>query len=88
MGYKTVSVRFSAPLSSEEIGKVEAIELIKGIEIDDDTVRINFDGEPKTSYQILRELVSLDFEIVSYNPEGVGLEDYYLSVMGDEKGVN
>ncbi len=88
MGYKAVSVRFSAPLSSEEIGKVEAIELVKSVELDDDIVRINFNGKPETSYQILRELVSLDFEIVSYNPEGVGLEDYYLSVMGDEKGAN
>ncbi|MBL7119141.1 MAG: ABC transporter ATP-binding protein [Dehalococcoidia bacterium] len=85
---RAINVKFSRPLSSEQSAKLESIELIDSIEATDNVVRIHFDGKPDTSYRILRELVSLDFEIVSYNSEGMGLEDYYLSVMGDEEGVN
>ena len=88
MERKAIMVRFSGPLSREETEKVEAIPLISSIETTDDIVRIHFDGKPDTSYQILRELVSLGFDIVSYSPDTVGLEDYYFSVMGDEKGLN
>jgi ABC-2 type transport system ATP-binding protein len=83
--YEAVNVRFSRPLSREEIEKVRSIELVTGIEVKDDVVRLGFDGKPGTSYQILRRLVSLDLEIVSYNPESMGLEEYYVSIMSGEK---
>jgi ABC-2 type transport system ATP-binding protein len=88
MEYRVINVRLLKPLSRKEIDTIEAIELVNGVEIKDDTVRIYFDGKPDTSHQILRKLVSLDFEVVSYNPESKGLEDYYVSIMGDEKEAN
>ena len=30
----------------------------------------------------------MNLQIVSYNPDSLGLEDYYISLMENEKGVN
>jgi len=84
---KIIDVEFLNLLSKEDIDKIESIELVNSIEIMDDIVRIHFDGKRSTSSQILSKLVSLGFEIVSYNLERMGLEDFYVSIMGDERGL-
>ena len=83
-----VTVRFLHPLSGADIERVKAIDLIKSVEVKNGTARLQYDGKPETSVQILRLLVSLNLDVVSYAAEGVGLEEYYVSVMSDEKGVN
>jgi ABC-2 type transport system ATP-binding protein len=84
---KSVKVEFSRPLSNEEIGSIRTLPSVHNLEVTERTVRIHFDGDSPTSYRILRELVGMNLEIVSFNPDSLGLEDYYLSLMGDEKGV-
>ncbi|MBN2098077.1 MAG: ABC transporter ATP-binding protein [Dehalococcoidia bacterium] len=88
VGHAVVDARFLHPLSPEEIGKLKDIDLIKGVDMKNSTARLQYDGTPETSAQILRLLVSLNLDVVSYAAEGVGLEEYYVSVMSDEKGVN
>ena len=88
MDYGVVTVRFLRPLSAAEIERVRAIDLVKGVDVKNGAVRLRYDGKPESSVQILRTLVSLDLDVVSYATEGVGLEEYYVSVMSDEKGVN
>ena len=83
-----LDVRFLRPLSAEDIGKLRNIDLIKGLDVSNAAARLRYDGKPETSVRILRLLVSLEFEVVSYTAEGAGLEDYYVSVMSDEKGLN
>ncbi|MEW5936401.1 MAG: ABC transporter ATP-binding protein [Candidatus Thermoplasmatota archaeon] len=85
--FKIIDVDFLNPLSREEIDKIESIELVNSIEIADEIVRIHFDGKRGTSSQILSRLISSGFEIVSYTPERMGLEDFYVSIMGDERGL-
>jgi hypothetical protein len=58
------------------------------VDVKNGTARLHYDGKPESSVQILKTLVSLNIDVVSYGAEGVGLEDYYVSVMSDEKGVN
>ena len=88
MERKMVDVKFLKPLSREEIEKLRAIELVRSVDVNDNTARLRYDGQPDSSVQILRRLVSLNFDVVSYNVESAGLEDYYISVMGEEKGGN
>lgn len=88
MAHKSIDVKFLNPLTKEQINKMESIELIEGVRVEDGMVRIGFDGDPDTSYQILRELISLDYQIISYSPEKIGLEDFYVSIMSDERGVS
>ena len=88
MERKVVDVKFLKPLSREEIEKLRAIELVRSVDVNDNTARLLYDGKPESSVQILRRLVSLNFDVVSYNVESAGLEDYYVSVMGEEKKGN
>ena len=88
MEHKVVNVKFLKPLSREEIEKLRTIELVRSLDIKDNTAQLGYDGKPESSVRILKLLVSSNFEVVSYHSEGVGLEDYYVSVMGEEKGGN
>ena len=85
MGHAVVDVKFLRPLSPGETEKLRTIELIKSVEVKDNTAQLRYDGKPESSVQILRHLVSLNLDVVSYRVEGTGLEDYYVSVMSDEK---
>ena len=83
-----VDVKFLRPLSGEEIEGLRAIELIRSVDVKDNTAQLGYDGKPESSVQILRRLVSSNLDVVSYHVEGSGLEDFYISVMSDEKGAN
>jgi len=88
MDHGVVAVRFLRPLSPQETERLRSIDLIKSVEVKNSTARLHYDGKPESSVQILKSLVSLNLDVVSFASEGVGLEDYYVSVMSDEKGVN
>ena len=88
MDHGVVAVRFLRPLSAADTERLRSIDLIKSVDVKNSTVRLHYDGKPESSVQILKLLVSLNLDVVSFASEGVGLEDYYVSVMSDEKGVN
>ena len=88
MQHGVVDVKFLRPLSQEETEKLRTIELIRSVDVKDNTAQLGYDGKPESSVQILRRLVSSNLEVVSYHVEGSGLEDYYVSVMSEEKGAN
>ncbi len=88
MVYKAIDVKFLTPLSAEEIDTIRALPPVNDVEIEHDTVRIYIDGNPEKSHQILRELVARDFKIISYNPAGMDLEDYYISIMNKSEGAD
>lgn len=83
-----IMVKLLNNLSVEEVNTLSSIEQIKGVKVENDIIRIDFDGKPETSYQILSRMISLEYKIVTYNIQVTELEDYYISIMGDEKGVN
>ncbi len=88
MQHGVVDVKFLKPLSQEETEKLRAIELIRSVDVKDNTAQLGYDGKPESSVLILRRLVSSNLDVVSYHVEGSGLEDYYVSVMSEEKGAN
>jgi ABC-2 type transport system ATP-binding protein len=88
MDHGVVNVRFLRPLSTQDAERLRSIDLIKSVDVNNSVAKLHYDGKPESSVQILRTLVSLDLDVVSYAAEGVGLEEYYISVMSDEKGVN
>ncbi len=85
---KVIDVKFLKPLSKEELIELEKIELIKSIKANNESVLIGFDGKQDTSSQILKRIMSLGYEIASFNIESIELEDYYLSIMSEEKEGN
>jgi uncharacterized membrane protein affecting hemolysin expression len=82
-----IDVEFLKPLTKEQIAEIKLIEPIREIEIVNGHLRIDFDGTRDICSQILSKLVSLGLEIISYCPASVTLEDVYVSVMGEERGV-
>jgi ABC-2 type transport system ATP-binding protein len=83
--YRLIDVKFLEPLSPEEIETIRAIPQVNDVELVDGTARIRFDGKPETGHQILKESISLGLKIVSYNPESMDLEDYYISIMNESE---
>jgi ABC-2 type transport system ATP-binding protein len=88
MDHGVVAVKFLRPLSPQDTERLRSIDLIKSIDVKNSTARLHYDRKPESSVQILKSLVALNLDVVSFASEGVGLEDYYVSVMSDEKGVN
>lgn len=88
MESKVIKVKLLNPKTEETLDKIRTISFIEGVDSSNDGVRIFFDGKPDTSSKILKSLVSLGLDLISYTPSTVSLEDFYLSVMGEEKGVN
>ena len=82
-----VKIEFSRALSNEEIARIQTVKSVRNVEATGNTLRIHFEGGAPASYEILRELTGMNLEIVSYNPDKKGLEDYYLSIVGEERGV-
>ena len=82
-----VRVEFSRALSNEEIARIQAVKSVRNVEAMGNTLRIHFEGGLPASYQMLRDLTGMNLEIVAYNPDKRGLEDYYLSIVGEERGL-
>jgi ABC-2 type transport system ATP-binding protein len=87
MQKNTIDVKFLKPLTNEEINRIKTFELITSLKIVNGTVQLDYDGTPQTSSKILSQLIGSGFNIVSYSPETVSLEDVYVSTMDDERGV-
>ncbi|MCK4614380.1 MAG: ABC transporter ATP-binding protein [Thermoplasmata archaeon] len=87
MDIKIIDVEFVNRPTDEQLAKINSIPLVEKVERKKGSIRLSFDGAPRTSADILKQLISNGYEIVSYQPTQVNLEDFYLSIMGDEKGV-
>jgi ABC-2 type transport system ATP-binding protein len=87
MQKNTIDVEFLNPLTDNELTKIKRFELIHDLKIVNGIVQLDYDGTPQTSSKILTQLIEASFNIVSFSPESVSLEDVYVSTMGDERGV-
>ena len=87
MQKNTIDVKFLNPLTSEQMTRISQFELIIGLTAVNGIIQLVYDGNPLSSSKILSQLISTGFEIVSFTPETVSLEDVYVSTMGDERGV-
>jgi ABC-2 type transport system ATP-binding protein len=85
MKNKTIDVKFLAPLTDKRIKIIGSVEGVDCIEMINGYIRLHFDGKPKTSAKILMNLINSGLEVVSYIPRSMGLEDYYVSIINDEK---
>jgi ABC-2 type transport system ATP-binding protein len=84
---RTIDVTFLRPLDADQMARMRAIADVEGVEAVNEHYRLHFDGDPETGRRILSGLVAGGFEVVSFAPRSMGLEDYYVSIMGDERGV-
>jgi ABC-2 type transport system ATP-binding protein len=87
MQKNTIDVKFLIQPNYEQLNRIKSFELITGLRIVNGIVQLDYDGTPQTSSKILSQLITSGFNIISYSPETVTLEDVYVSTMGDERGV-
>ncbi len=85
---KRIEAKFLDQLSTDDLDRIGAIASVNEVEVANGRIHIGFDGKPETSHQILTKLISSGFRVSSYAPETVSLEDFYISIMSDERGVN
>ena len=84
---QAVRVEFSGPVSNDEVASIRSIQSVRNIDVlDDNTLLIHFEGGLPVSYQILRDLAGMNLEILSYDHDRMGVEDYYLSLFENERG--
>ena len=85
-----IKVRFLTDLTNKDIDRLHTVEFIKKVEPNDTDPRevvISYDGEPRTSSEILAQMVNAGLGITSYTPVSVSLEDFYITHIGEERGV-
>jgi ABC-2 type transport system ATP-binding protein len=83
-----VEVTFLRPPTEPELARVRALDRVKGLEPAGARAHLLFDGTPEAGAAILGELVSMGLGVTAFTPVQATLEDVYVSVMGDEAGVN
>ena len=88
MESNVINVKMLSQVSKEIMDKIRTISYIEKTDSKNGDVQIFFDGSSETSSKILKSLMDLGLDITSYTPASVNLEDFYISVMSDEKGVN
>lgn len=82
---RMIQATFLHPPTYVELRKLESSGCVNGVTMANDIVRIGFDGRPQTSSEILDILVSLGLKVVSFTPEKATLEDYYISLINNER---
>lgn len=88
MKAEKIDIKILGNLTDEDYAKIKAMKFVEELELVNGTIRINFNGKPAVSYFILQTLMEAGYKVASFSPEETNLEDYYVSVMSDEKGVN
>ena len=88
MTAKAITIRFLDTVTPEILAKLNVMEQVTSLDRKNGDVIIGFDGSNETSHNILTQLMQLNYKISSFAPEEANLEDFYVSVMSDEKGVN
>lgn len=85
---KAIRVEFSSPVSDDDVARIRSVKSVSNIDIlDNNTLLIHFEGGLPASHQILRDLAGMNLEILSYDHDRMGVEDYYLSLFENESGA-
>ncbi len=85
---KMITVMFLSDLTDMDLTRIGKLPLVESVDHVNGGCRLAYDGTRDASAKILSSLTSSGFEVVSYEPSKVSLEDFYMSIMGEEEGVS
>jgi ABC-2 type transport system ATP-binding protein len=74
------------PLASQ-IESISGFAEIKNVANGSTRIKIEYDGKPETRHKILKMLLDTGLPVSSFVPVEKTLEDVYVSLMADERGV-
>jgi len=78
-----INIRLKSPITAEQMEKMRSVGSIREIQANGTNLRLHFSGGPDMIYDILRKAISIDIEVISFTPEILNLETYYIKIMGD-----
>jgi ABC-2 type transport system ATP-binding protein len=79
-----INVTLMDPVNEGIMAMLRTLSDVGSVEqVNGRNVRLHFSGGPQTIHDILKQAVEMDLKVVSFNPETINLEEYYLRVMGD-----
>lgn len=90
-GSKRIKVIFLSEQTTADLDRLSSLKIIRKVELSESDPKemiISYDGEPGTSSEILARMVNAGLKITSYAPVSTSLEDFYISHIGEERGVN
>lgn len=70
------------------ISRIGALSQVDGVSRSSEGLKVAFDGTPESASSILADIISTGTKVVSFSPVSASLEEFYISIMGDEKGVS
>jgi ABC-2 type transport system ATP-binding protein len=84
-GKNVVEVGLKSSIDSKIVTQTVAIlpNVVSSEKVDDKKLKIVLSGGLDAQKQLLRDLVRLDLEVISYNPASSELEDVYLKLIKD-----
>ncbi|MEA3558993.1 MAG: ABC transporter ATP-binding protein [Candidatus Thermoplasmatota archaeon] len=85
---KRIDVSFINHLDDRSIHSINTFKGVARVERKNGGMSIYYDGLPETGRSILKDMITAGFPLYSFTPGSGGLEEFYISIMGDEKGVN
>jgi len=83
-----IDIRFLHTPKPSDAGTIRNIDGVITAKLEDGYVTIKHDGAPETPTRILNSLMLKGFDVSAFCPHSTSLEDLYMSMMGDEKGVS
>ena len=85
---KMITVMFLSDVTDTDLERIGKLPLVESVERVNGGCRLAYDGTRNARAKILSSLMSSGLGVVSYEPSKVSLEDFYMSIMGEEKGVS
>jgi len=89
-GSKRIRITFLFEHTSRDLDVLSSNDMIDEVEINESDPReviISYDGKPGTSSAILSRMVTEGLKVTSFTPVSASLEDFYVSNIGEERGV-
>jgi ABC-type multidrug transport system ATPase subunit len=78
-----INIRLKSPMTAKQIEEMRSLGSIQEIQANGTNLRLHFSGGPDTIYDILKKAIAIDLEVISFTPEILNLESYYIKIMGD-----
>jgi ABC-2 type transport system ATP-binding protein len=85
---KRIDVSFTTKLENDSIEAISKMPGAGTVQRFNGGVMIEYDGLPDTSRNLLNMLVKDGYPVYSFKPATGSLEEYYVSIMSDERGVS
>jgi ABC-2 type transport system ATP-binding protein len=85
---KRIDVSFTNILDNVAIDRISKFLGVASVQRFNGGIMIEYDGLPDTSRIILNMLVRNSYPVYSFKPATGSLEEYYVSIMSDERGVS